>query len=190
MMRATHKDKKVVVHILTNSFKDNKSVNYIVKQDNKRVQRIQKLMEYAFEVCYSYGEVFLSNDKKGCALVLLPDNKKNNFRSILLDIGLIFSSTGISNIKKVMQRESKIKQLHPKELMYYLWFIGVNPNEQNKGIGSNLLTEVIYEALLKKRAVYLETSTLKNIPWYEKFGFIIYNKLDFGYSLFFLKRSM
>lgn len=73
--------------------------------------------------------------------------------------------------------------------MYYLWFVGVAPNHQNMGIGSTLIKEVIKEAHFQNRPVFLETSTLKNIPWYEKFGFKIYNQLDLGYQLFFMKKE-
>lgn len=190
MVRAVYQDKKKIVDILTSSFDDNKSVNYVINQDKKRVQRIRSLMDYSFEVCYRFGDVFLSDDKNGCALIVLPDKKKTNLKSILLDIKLITSCIGISNVNKAMARESKIKKLHPKELMYYLWFIGVDPNKQNKGIGSSLLNEIIKEGTSKKRNIYLETSTVRNIPWYEKFGFKLYNKLDLGYQLFFLKREI
>jgi len=78
---------------------------------------------------------------------------------------------------------------YTKKLMYYLWFIGVDPDQQNKGIGSSLIKEVIEEAHSQQRPVYLETSTLKNIPWYEKFGFKIYNELNLGYRLYFMKKE-
>ncbi len=159
MIRGEYKDKNRIVDILTRSFDDNKSVNYIIKQDKKRVQRIKKLMDYSFEVCHMFGDVFLSDDKKACALIVLPDKKKTNLKSILLDLKLIISCIGMSNIKKAMVRESKIKKIHPEELMYYLWFIGVDPSEQN-------------------------------IPWYEKFGFKIYNELDLGYRLFFYEERL
>ena len=87
-----------------------------------------------------------------------------------------------------MKRESEIKKLHPKELMYYLWFIGVDPMEQHQGIGSALMQDVIGESIKMKRSIYLETSTLKNLPWYEKFGFTIYNELDLDYKLYFMKK--
>ncbi len=189
MIRAELKDKNLIADILTKSFKDNKSVNYIVKQDDKREQRLRSLMEYSFDICYHFGDIFLTDDKKGCALVVLPDEKKTTVKSVLLDLKLIFSCIGLSNIGKAMSREGKIKKLQPKELLYYLWFIGVDPGEQHKGIGSSLLTEVINEAKSKQRTICLETSTLTNIPWYEKFGFKIYNELDFGYKLFFLKKE-
>ena len=73
--------------------------------------------------------------------------------------------------------------------MYDLWFIGVDPTEQYKGIGTKLLIEVISEGQSKGRSIYLETSTDKNIPWYEKAGFSIYNELDLGYRLFFMRKE-
>lgn len=190
MIRATYGDKNRVVYILTDSFNDNQSVNYIVKQDKKRNQRIRKLMAYSFDICYLYGEIFLTEDKNACALVSYPDKKKTTLRSILLDMQLIFSCIGIANIKKALAREAKIKQLQPKVLMCYLWFIGVEPEYQNKGIGSILLNEIISDSNNNNaRPIYLETSTLKNLPWYKKLGFQIYNELDLGYKLFFLKRD-
>ena len=189
MVTAEYADKERVVKILSKSFADNKSVNYIIKQDQKRVKKIQKLMEYSFEICFRFGNVFLSDDKKGCALIVFPDKKETTAKSILLDTGLIISAIGLFNIKKAIARESKINRCHPKELMYYLWYIGVEPKEQSKGIGGNLLKEVIENASSTGRKIYLETSTLTNIPWYKKFGFKIYNEMDFGYLLYFMKKE-
>lgn len=190
MKIANYNDKSIVVDILTKSFDSNESVNYIAKQDKKRTKRISALMDYSFEVCYLFGDVFLSDDRKACALILYPDRKKTTLKSILLDIKLIFSCIGVENIKKALARESKIKQLQPKELMYYLWFIGVDPEYQNEGIGSSLLDEIIIDSKHKQRPIYLETSTLKNLPWYKKYGFQIYNELELSYKLFFLKRDL
>ena len=187
MIRAEQKDKELIVNILSKSFDDNQSVNYIVKQDSNRAERMKKLMEYSFDVCHLFGDVFLTDDKKGCALIVMPDKKKTTLKSISLDAKLALSCIGLSNLKKAMAREAAINKLHPKSPMYYLWFIGVDPSEQNKGIGTNLLKEVIAEGSSKQRPIYLETSTLKNIPWYEKFGFKVYDKLDFGYELFCMK---
>ncbi len=191
MKQSTYEDKQLVIDILTSSFDTNKSVNFIVKQDNKRLNRIRNLMDYSFEVCHKYGEVYLSEDKKACALVLFPDQKKTTLKSIWLDVKLIFQSIGIFNIGKALQRESKIKESQDKEQMeYYLWFIGVDPASQGKGSGTKLMEELIAESESMKRPICLETSTLKNLPWYKKFGFEIYHELDLSYKLFFLKRPV
>lgn len=187
MQRATNAERNTVVDILTQSFFDNKSVNYTIKQDARKKQRIRKLMEYSFDVCSLFGDVFISENKRGCALVLMPDKKKTTLKSVLLDIKLVFTAIDIVNVKKAMKREAAINKVHPVKNLYYLWFIGVHPSGQGKGVGSRLLTEVIQEGLNKKRTVCLETSTVKNIPWYEKQGFKVYKELDFGYTLYCMK---
>ena len=189
MIRANYNDKNLVVSILVNSFDDNKSVNYIIRQDKNRVSRIKKLMEYSYDVCHLFGDVFLTDDKKGCALIIIPDKKRTTLKSILLDARFAITCLGLSNIKKAMDREAKIKKVHPEGFLYYLWFIGVDSTNQNKGIGSQLLNDVIIEGKKQNRTICLETSTLKNIPWYEKFGFSIYHQFDFGYTLYCLKKK-
>lgn len=187
MMRATLNDKELVADILTRSFVDNKSVNYIIKQDEKKEQRLKRLMEYSFDICNLFGDVFISDDRKACALVVIPDRKKVTLKTILLDAKMALSVTGLLNIKKAISRESAIQKIHPDVPLYYLWFIGVEPSRQGHGTGSKLLNEIIQKGLSENRTICLETSTTKNIPWYEKHGFKIYRELDFGYKLYCMK---
>jgi GNAT superfamily N-acetyltransferase len=189
MIKASRNHKSRVIEILTKSFEDNHSVNYIVKQDSKRAERIKALMDYSFEVCFMFGEVYLSDDQKGCALVLYPDQKSFSIKSILLDVQLLLNVIGLTRAGKALNRESAIKTNYPKDPIYYLWFLGVINSDQNKGIGSQLLKEIIIDSQKQHKPIYLETSTIKNIPWYEKFGFSIYNQLEFGYKLFLLRRG-
>ncbi|WP_345956023.1 GNAT family N-acetyltransferase [Mucilaginibacter sp. PAMB04168] len=189
MIKAGKNHKSHVIEILTNSFEDNQSVNYIVKQDIKRKERIRALMDYSFEICYMFGAVYLSDDKKGCALVLYPDQKKFSIKSTLLDVQLLLNAIGLTRVSKAMSRESAIKSNYPNEPIYYLWFLGVFNADQNNGVGSQLLKEIIQDSQKLQKPIYLETSTIKNIPWYQKFGFSIYQELDFGYKLFMLRRG-
>jgi hypothetical protein len=189
MIKASRNHQSRVIEILTKSFEDNQSVNYIVKQDSKRSERIKALMDYSFEVCFMFGEVYLSDDQKGCALVLYPDQKSLSIKSALMDVQLLLNAIGLTRVGKAMSRESAIKSNYPKDPIYYLWFLGVINSDQNKGIGSQLLKEIIIDSQKQHKPIYLETSTIKNIPWYKKFGFSIYNELDFGYKLFMLRKG-
>ncbi|SHG97663.1 GNAT family N-acetyltransferase [Pedobacter caeni] len=188
MKRAGIGDKNLIVDILCESFRNNLSVNYILNQSGDKTKRLKNLMDYSFEVCHAFGEVFLSDDHKACALVLYPDQKRTTLKSIFLDVKLIVGTLGIRNIFKAMSREKVIKSNYPNQPFYYLWFIGVSVPDQHKGIGSKLLEELMEDANQKGRSVYLETSTEKNLSWYKKFGFSNYNKLDFGYTLFLFKK--
>jgi ribosomal protein S18 acetylase RimI-like enzyme len=187
-MKANIEHKKLIVDILTNAFKDNQSVNYIVRQDAKRLNRISALMDYSFEMCNLYGQVWLSDNREACALTLYPHLKKFSIRALWLDIKLIFQAIGIGGIFKTLKREAKIKDVQPDIPKSYLWFIGVNPEAQHSGLGSRLLHEIVDHANTLKLPVFLETSTVPNIPWYQTYGFEIYDDLDLGYTLYFLKR--
>lgn len=186
MIIANSNDKSTVVDILCQSFKENNSVNYVVKQDKKREKRIKTLMEYSFELCLRYGKIYINNSKNACALTLFPDQQRT---TIHLDIKLILKSIGISRVVKVLNRNSKIKKHYPQQPIIYLWFIGVNPEEQNKGVGSQLLSEIIMESESTQKPIYLETSMPENLPFYKRFGFTVYNELNFTHKLYLLRRE-
>jgi len=190
MRRAGKNDKALIIDILTKSFDTNASVNYIIKQGNKRIKRIRALMDYSFEVCNLFGDVFINADGNACALIVYPDARKTTLKSILLDAKLIFRCVGLGNLMKTIKREKIISSAQPKIPMTYLWFIGVLPSDQNKGIGSKSLQFIIDYSNYHERPVYLETSTVKNLPWYEQFGFEVYHEVDLSYHLYFFKRDI
>lgn len=190
MVNATKNDKGVIVDMLTRSFLNNKSVNYLIPQDGIKMFRVFHLMEYSFELCMLFGKVFISDDKKACALILYPELRRTSLRSIMLDFKLVFKSIGVRNVLKAMSRESKVKAKQSRERMAYLWFIGVEPKYQRFGLGKRLMDELIVRCTLDNRPIVLETSTMENLPWYKKFGFDVYDTLELSYRLYFLKRSM
>lgn len=189
MREATASDKGLIIDILTRSFQDNQSVNYLIPPDGKRLERIRALMDYSFETCTLFGKVYVSDDNKGCALISFPEKKKTTLKSLWLEVKLILTSIGFGNISKAIKREKEISKNYPTSSIFYLWFIGVNPDSQNRGVGKKLMMELLAESARMKRPVYLETSTLKNVPWYRKFGLDVYNELDFGYNLFLIRNG-
>ncbi len=187
MKKANYSDQDRVVSILFESFKDNKSVQYIA---GEKENKIRFLMYYSFISCMNHGEVFISEDGEGCALIQFYDKKKFSLRDTYWDLRLIVNTIGITNIPKVLSRESFIKKHYPKEPFSYLWFIGVNPSRQGIGIGTDLLKNVLAYSKDLDRPVYLETSTKRNIPWYIKNGFQVYDtSTRYGFPFYFLKNG-
>jgi ribosomal protein S18 acetylase RimI-like enzyme len=187
MKYATAENKELVLEILAESFKSNKSVEYILKDTSP--QRLRALMEYSFDTCLAFGKVVLSDDENGCALISFPDKKKTTFKSVLSDVKFILNGAGIKNVSKILAREKAISANYPKSEIYYLWFIGVDPDQQGRGVGSKLLDEIKEDAKKMQRPIYLETSTVKNIPFYKRFGLNVYKELDFTYKLFLINSN-
>lgn len=187
IIKAERSDKERVVELLTLSFKDNLSTNYIT--GGGEPERLTRLMAYAFEVCFRFGQVWLTEKKDGCALVVYPHLKKFSLASVWLDMKLLFGVIGVSRFAGVLRREKLLAIQHPSSFFCYLWFIGVNPWVQGQGNGGALLAKVVSDAQERGLPIYLETSTLKNVFWYEKRGFVQFHELDLGYRLLFFKRD-
>lgn len=181
MKKASNSHRELVVDILSASFDDNQSINYIVKQDAQRRQRIRYLMGYCFDTTLKNGIANISDDENACSLILLSEIKQSTIWQNAL---LVKNCVGVGNVRKVLSREKMLKVHHPKDPFYYLWFIGVFPEFQNKGIGSLFFEEVLDMSDNNKRPIYLETSVLRNVPWYQKYGFQVFNKLDIGCKMY------
>ncbi|RZK67636.1 MAG: N-acetyltransferase, partial [Pedobacter sp.] len=98
MIKAKSKDKTLICELLSSSFSDNPSVNYILNGQTNKSKRIRALMDYSYEQCARFGEVWLSEDRKACALLLFPQKKRLDFYSIWLDLKLIVQAVGVFSI--------------------------------------------------------------------------------------------
>lgn len=190
MIKADHAHKALITDLLSRSFESNISVNFLVKQDSQRQARIKFLMEYAFEICMMTGEVLLSEDHNACALIQYPDNKKTSLKSIWLNLQLAFKSIGLSRLGKIINRENVLKKNAPPARALYLWFVGVEPSVQGKGLGSAFVREIIQKSIEMQRPIYLETSMEHNVPFYQKLGFEKYDEITDPHSLFFMRKLL
>lgn len=188
MIAAKFSDKERIAKLLTNAFDTNKSINFVVKQNERRVQRIEQLMKYSFDNCWHSGEIYMTDDQTGVVLLLFPERKRISFRSVISDISLVINTIGINRVKTVLKREKKIKQSYPSKYIH-LWYIGVLPEHQREGKGSLLLKGVNDISDKLQLPVFLETSVIDNIRLYERFGFKVFKEIDLGYKLYLLKRD-
>lgn len=73
---------------------------------------------------------------------------------------------------------SLIDRLHMKEPHYYVECLGVDPDQQGKGLGRRVLDAVLAMADRDGVPTYLETSNPKNLPFYRVFGFDVTNEVS------------
>jgi GNAT superfamily N-acetyltransferase len=65
----------------------------------------------------------------------------------------------------------QMERFHPKEPLWYLPLIGVDPARQGRGVGSALLRHALALCDRDKRPAYLESGNPKNVPLYQRHGF-------------------
>jgi ribosomal protein S18 acetylase RimI-like enzyme len=172
-----------VKEILVESFQENKSVQDVVKQDSRKEERLKVLIDYSIFMGENFGKIYLNKEKTASAIIINSKKKKSTFSSLFWNIKLAFSVIGFSNAIRVLKRANLISNFYPDTEYIYLWFIGVKTSDQGKGAGTELLAEIIKDS--GSRPIYLETSTVRNFPFYEKYGFkrVINFKRLVGYDL-------
>jgi ribosomal protein S18 acetylase RimI-like enzyme len=164
--------KEKVLEILYDSFFENGSVNFVVKQDRKKEERIRTLLDYSYFKAEKFGKIYLSEDEKAAAIIIDP--KKEKFT--LWELRLIFKVIGLKGLAKVLKREKNLKKYNPSQDFVYLWYVGVKKEHQGQGFGTRLIKDVLKD--MEGRAVHLQTSNPLNFPLYEKLGF----RFDGDYS--------
>lgn len=180
-----------VIQVLTLAFEKNKSVLHVAGSGPGSVVKRSRLMRYALRRCDAFGKVVDSADGKAVALVLFPDQVRFSFAALYWDLQLIFGVIGLSKLFSVMRKEALLRRLRPEGKLYYLWFIGVDPDAQGQGLGGELLDRLCADAAMMGRTICLETSTAENLPWYSSHGFELYHQLGSGdYPLYFFKRQI
>lgn len=115
---------------------------------------------------FEHGTVQVTANFAAAAMWLPPGVESDPARVAALDLPGDAESEEISN-----EVQRAMASYHPKEPHWYLWMIGVDPRCQGKGYGSALLKHMLERIDAAGAAAYLESSTPKNIPLYERHGF-------------------
>lgn len=157
--------KDTVIDILYKAFYDNGSVNFVVKQDKRKNQRIRTLLEYSYYKGQKFGKIILSDDQNAAAILIDP--KKEKFT--LWDLKLMFKVIGLRNVMAVLKREKNLKQHCPKADFMYLWYVGVKKDHQGKGLGTKLIQKILASA--EGKVIHLQTSNPRNFKLYEGLDF-------------------
>lgn len=194
MIKVTLKDTKLITDILTDSFITNKSIQNVTRNGINKKKRVRSLMKFFFLNAYHNGDVYLNNDKTACLLMLKGNSKVKlslltRAKFLLWNINLIFNVLGITNVINVIQREKAINKNHPKKPFLHLYYIGVFPDCQGRGVGTSLIKEVL-DSYTGYEIIYLETSDQRNLKFYKRLGFEVVNVHDeLEITLYILKKT-
>jgi ribosomal protein S18 acetylase RimI-like enzyme len=73
-------------------------------------------------------------------------------------------------------------QYHPHEPHWYLPLIGVQPSKQGNGYGSALLRASLARSDADGAPAYLEATSERNVPLYQRHGFVRLGTIQAGSS--------
>lgn len=141
-----------------------------------------KVIDYGIR----WGHVFCNEEASAVAAWLPPDHSEASTRNMPVGIGLPLRA-GIYGAMRYMRAMSITEKLHMavEGPHWYLMVLGTRPDQQAKGLGSELLDLATSEADLSRAPCYLETVTERNVAFYSKRGFEVAGRAQlFGFTMF------
>ena len=127
---------------------------------------------------FEHGTAFYVEDCLGAALWLPPDVHPDEDA-----MGELLQKTiPEKNQEHFFALFEQMGNFHPDEPHWYLPLIGVDPAQQNKGYGSALLKHSLVECDRSNKLAYLESTSPRNIPLYERHGFEVLGTIQVGTS--------
>lgn len=128
----------------------------------------------AFEQCSAY----YIDGYLGAALWLPPDVHPDETALA----ALLQRTIPEKNQQEIFAFIEQMDRSHPSEPHWYLPMIGVDPAQQGKGYGSALLKHALERCDGEGKLAYLEASSPKSIPLYQRHGFELVSTIEVGSS--------
>ena len=123
--------------------------------------------------------VFTDEDGIGVAIWKAPNQWKLPTGDMLRAVPAMLRAFG-TKAPRMIGAFNAIEKVHPKEEHYYLEALGTRKDMQSKGIGSAVLREMLDRCDREGMPAYLESSNVKNVPFYARHGFAATGEISVG----------
>ncbi len=136
----------------------------------------------ASRVYLPHEMVYVDTERRAAAMWLPPgvDGNLPTGPSLLMLILRLVMHSGVGVLARLQQAQEVMVRRHPSTPHYYLHAIGARMDCQGLGLGSALLktgTKICDEAGMP---AYLESSSPRNVPLYERHGFEVTDEEPIG----------
>ncbi len=171
LSRATTADLPAVAGVLARAFHDDPVFAWSIPDPDRRRARLPAVFNAFAELYLPHEETYLTTDGAGAAL-WAPANV-DPFDG---EPGETFGE----RIAELLDEEEAQRCLavgelfsrhHPAQPWMYLQLIGVEPDHQRRGLGSQLLAPVLARCDATGTPAYLEAATVDNRRLYQRHGF-------------------
>lgn len=175
LRRATPADSTVLVRVLSRAFEADPLYRFLVPPGPRRDERLKGLFQLILRhLSDDWREVFTTNETDAVALWLRPGMQKvPPLRQALL-LPAFARVLGVRAMPPGLRVMAHMDALHARfapEPHFYLSILGVAPERQGKGLGTQLLGPMFERCDRERQRIYLETAQPRNVPYYERHGF-------------------
>jgi ribosomal protein S18 acetylase RimI-like enzyme len=172
--RAREADVPGIAEAMGAAFVDDPVASWFWRKPTGRLEYIRGWYELVAKEHYlEHGEVFVAEEDgeiAGCAMWSPPGRWRFSPRVEMRTSRYALPRLGLRvPIASIAMR--RIEREHPEEPHWYLSELGVRPQSQGRGLGSQLMFDVLQRAQHDRAPAYLESSTERSKALYERHGF-------------------
>jgi ribosomal protein S18 acetylase RimI-like enzyme len=146
---------------LADAFSDDPMVAWMYPDPEQRHAQTEAFMRAGLDIGYPHGHVYSAAKNGAAAIWAPPEVDIFDERSAELADGLL-----------------RISAEHPHdEPHFYLFILGTAAASQSRGLGSALITDMLDRCDRQGLGAYLESSNIRNVPFYERHGFKVLSEI-------------
>ncbi|MEL5953528.1 GNAT family N-acetyltransferase [Streptomyces sp. CLV115] len=164
----TDTDVPVAVDTLTRAFTGDPYIRHVIAADGheERIRRFQELC--LTRIGMVYGRVWVADEGRAVAVWSTADQDPS---PAFTEIGPLVDDLTGDRADAYEFAEQAVEPYRPHEPAWILNTVAVAPEAQGQGLGSAVLAPGIEAAALAGHPAFLETSTERNVVFYERLGF-------------------
>jgi GNAT superfamily N-acetyltransferase len=174
---ATLRDRDALRGMLVRAFDRDPLTNWYVRKDARREEGMSRLFDWYLGQALPLGHCHTTPDHSAAALWMGPGKWKLSLSRQIALLGETLHVVGVPRLFSRIPRIQKLQQKHPSDPHYYLAVLGTEPGVQGHGLGSAVLREGVLRCDEAGLPAYLETSSERNVPLYERHGFQVQERI-------------
>jgi GNAT superfamily N-acetyltransferase len=170
------------IETLIEAFYRDPLTEFLLPDEESRAKRLSTGIEFLLGLSSSTWSVGTTN--RACAGVIgaaPPDEYPPPFFHLMVMLTQLILKSLSFTPYRVMEQWVRIfhkfDKIRPRQPHWYVLILGVHPDHQGKGLGGELLRQVLQRAEEDRVAVYLESSNPRNLDFYRKYGFEVIEEI-------------
>ncbi len=168
---ATAADTPQLARTLAWAFEHDPAFGYLLGDHGVPRARIERFFaEVALPQVLSGGGVHGARRHAGAALWIAPHRDAPGLIETLLTLPKLASICGRVT-PRALRAIASLEGKHPSEPHHHLWFLGVDPLYQGRGIGAALMAPILERADREGMPAYVEATTARSRDLYLRHGF-------------------
>jgi ribosomal protein S18 acetylase RimI-like enzyme len=177
-MSASPADEQLVVSAIVMAFSSDPAARWVYPEPHQYLKHFPEFVTAFGGKALAHGSAYFTEGGAAAALWLPPGVEPDDEQ--LTDI--LARSVPKRIREDVFTVFEQMGSYHPREPHWYLPMIGVDVTLQGRGFGSALLKHALSVCDESGHPAYLESSSPRNIPLYERHGFKLLGTIQVGSS--------